>query len=166
MSIEKNIEKLKKPAAPLPTLLDVLTAPVDHQREIDKLIDDQLDDLLSGDSIPTDWKSKRFFIHLTSGEGGEMAYCVVDGARLTAYQYRILFAIQMDVEITYANMNKVLERYVSSWFFEPDHVQRLKTSFAHEKCITWDDETAGCLFPCHADLPDASGVYAVVDGFF
>lgn len=163
MTIEKNIEKQKKQQPPAALVIESI-AEINHRDNVDQQIDEALNDLLSGDEIPTYYQTKTFFIHLNSIESGEMVYCVVEGRCLTEFQYKILFAIQMQVEISLKGKDKVLERYVSSWFFEPTHVQRLKKEFENERDITWDGVNAGCFFPFHADLPDPSGLYAVVDG--
>ena len=162
MSVEKNIAKKSKPSAPL-VVSATLAAPINHRSAVETILSKQLDELLCGDDVPTDWQSKRFFFHIFSGESGELVYCVVDGARLTSFQYRILFAIQLQVEIDYSGAERVLEQYVASWFYEPERVKRLKTEFAHERDITWDGELAGCLFAYHADLPEPEQAYVVVD---
>lgn len=153
---EKEIlhKKAKREEAPTP--------PVNHRAQIAGLIDEQLEK----EDVPTDWASKSFFIHLSCQDTGELVYCVLEGRRLTEQQYKMLFAIQMQIEISYREKHHIIPEWVASWFYAPDHVRSLHEHFAEEADITWDREQAGCFFAFSADAPDAGNVYSVVDWDF
>ena len=154
MSVEKKIAKREKQK---PAFIPLQ---VDHAREIDKIIDTQLEGIV----VPTDYKDKMFYVRIYSNDTGETSSGIVEGRYVTAKQYKMLFACQHNVSSTYKGIDNVVERQIATYFMDKEsNLSRLEEYHADKINITWDRETLGSWAQFEESLPEADKDYRVID---
>lgn len=101
------------------------------------------------------WKTCTFFIHVEDARDSQteddVIHGAVPGSALTLDQYKILYAVQCDLQFLYMDENDncemVLENQIQTWFFNPKlhGLKNQKKYWPQFRNITWrDDDSSAC----------------------